>query len=96
MASSSGSDSDDSDGLDLDLTPEDMQAIMDAEERLEKNVYDYDGQAQVRRGRVHAAWASLVLAQLHPGPAPVGATPGRKMLTSAPNPSYPDCSTSRS
>ena len=55
MASSSGSDSEDSDDLDLDLTPEDMQAIMDAEERLEKNVYDYDGQAQVRRGWVHAA-----------------------------------------
>lgn len=47
VSASSGSDSDDSDGPDIDLAPEDAQAIMDAEDRLETQPYDYDGHTKV-------------------------------------------------
>lgn len=46
-ASSSQSDSEESDGGEIDISEQDASAIMTAEAALESNPYDYEGHANV-------------------------------------------------
>lgn len=62
--SSSQSDSEDSDGAEIDVSPQDASAIMAAEAALESNPYDYEGHANVSSGPVESLWESNIDVQV--------------------------------